>query len=240
MKTGLFLLFCAGLLAGCGVLPQRSARPAYYDFGPAHLDATVARFSQIRLQRVTAPGWLNSDAIHYRRLADEPGRVMSYADHRWLAPPPRLIAAQIRASTMHAVVRPPYMLRLRLERFEQDFRSAKRAYAIVQIEAKLSAPRGRIVGTHRFRVSTETPPNVRGAINGLSTLARRATLLILRWARQKIPRGGANGNPTSGCARGTTRRGTGHGPEAVPGAGRAPRNATCKNTAPGASESVAE
>lgn len=89
---------CAAIVAafglgGCLTRPAARANVAMFDLG----DVTVMAPAQTWLGSVdvSAPSWLESRAMQYR-LAAEPARRQSYAEHRWAANPSELLAAALR------------------------------------------------------------------------------------------------------------------------------------------------
>lgn len=176
-------------LGGCSVLPRPASPPRYHDFGPATVPASTLS-APIGLGGVSAPPWLEGDTIWYRFLKRDPTRLRAYAENRWLAPPPRLLAQAMREH-LHASDRPRYRLRLHLVRFEQDFTSLTRATVVVRIHAMLLDRAGLVWAQKLFQLSGPTTPDVSGAVDGLSALGEQAAKEISAWAAACTGSGGS-------------------------------------------------
>ena len=183
-------------LGGCSVLPRPTPSPRYHDFGPVVPPPATFRAS-IDIEGVTAPTWLERDAIWYRFLDHDPTRLRAYAENRWIAPPGTLIAQAVRDRLLdHGS--PRYRLRLRLTRFEQDFPSLTRATVVVRIRATLLDRAGRVWAQKWFQLSAPTTPDVSGAVNGLSTLGEQSAKEITAWAVQCTSSAGSEPRPACG------------------------------------------
>ncbi|MDE2149234.1 MAG: membrane integrity-associated transporter subunit PqiC [Gammaproteobacteria bacterium] len=167
-------------LSACSLAPPHAQSPQYHDFGPP-VAARAQTGASVGLREVTAPAWLDSGAIHYRLLADDPTRLRAYARQRWIAPPAELLAQNLREQ-LPAEGRPRYWLQLRLARFEQDFDGTAQSHAVIEVQALLLDADGAVRASRNFRFSAESPPNVDGAIAGLSALANQASQAIAAWS----------------------------------------------------------
>ncbi|MHB1827021.1 MAG: ABC-type transport auxiliary lipoprotein family protein [Steroidobacteraceae bacterium] len=167
-------------LGGCSLMPPRARLPRYEDFGALSSDQPPAGRA-LRLRAVDSPAWLDNGGIAYRLLAEHPHQLRAYAQHRWVAPPPQLLAQSIRARLPAGAA--PRVLRIRLLRFEQDFETADRARAVIVLRARLTGPDGHWIAARQFAISLPCAPDVDGAVSGLSTAARRASAAIVAWAR---------------------------------------------------------
>ncbi len=180
-------------LSGCSVLPRPAPPPRYHDFGPLAVPAATLS-APIDLAGVSAPPWLEGDAIWYRFLERNPTRLREYAENRWLAPPPRLFAQAMR-EYLHASDRPRYRLRLRLARFEQDFTGLTRARNVVLVHATLLDRAGLMRAQKWFQLSAPAAADVSGAVDGLSALGERAAKKISAWAAACTGSGGSASLP---------------------------------------------
>ncbi|MHB1566438.1 MAG: ABC-type transport auxiliary lipoprotein family protein [Acidiferrobacter sp.] len=190
MKPLLRGLMAAGALcaiAGCASLfPSRGPNlTVQHDFGPSptyHPQATVPI-----LLRVRAVPWLTGTTIHYRWAYQDPTAVYAYAENRWLAPPAVLLAARLRATLGPAPVAtappPLYRLVVTIQSFSQDFETPSTAHVHVQIEGRLDdASNGQRLAVDDLNWRRPCPPSARGAIAGLSKLARQASRVLAAWA----------------------------------------------------------
>ncbi|HPE04376.1 MAG TPA: hypothetical protein PK101_07165, partial [Thauera sp.] len=79
------------LLAGCQVFPERPPVAATYDLGTGERGSLANALAPARVT-VSAPAWLQVTAMHYRDVRGDPGRRRTYADNRWAAQPPAMLA----------------------------------------------------------------------------------------------------------------------------------------------------
>ena len=175
----------AFLLCGCGsLLPAPPPAPALYDFGPPPAEHNASA-GDVALAEVSAPAWFARNEIHYRFLYSDPMQVHSYAQHRWVAPPAQLFAARLRQLLGAPATLPRYLLRLRLESFEQDFSSPTQAQVSLVLTAELSdAASGRRLMLRQFRATAPASANVQGAVDGLSALADSTLARVANWAER--------------------------------------------------------
>src|SRR5579859_7597078 len=132
-----FMLLTVCAISGCSVLPAQATQPQTHDFGPLPVPAGIA--GMVRVDRVSAPAWIDDGAIHYRLLYSDPTSLRSYADHRWAAAPSDLLDLRLQAlmggrSSSGESAQPTRLLSVELMEFEQDFAAAKQAS--VQLVAK--------------------------------------------------------------------------------------------------------
>jgi cholesterol transport system auxiliary component len=165
-------------LPACSLLPERPKSPALHDFGPAGktLAAAPGAWSAAA---VDAPEWLQTENIRYRLLYAEPTRVRAYAQDRWLAPPPALLAQRLALSQGAAGVR----LKIKLLEFEQVFDSPQNAKAILAFRATALQPDNDTVLAEKvFQFAQATPEaNAQGAVSGFSTLIGQAVNALQTW-----------------------------------------------------------
>jgi cholesterol transport system auxiliary component len=173
------------LLGGCGgLLPAPPPAPALYDFGPPPA-VHSASAGNVALAAVSAPTWFARNEIFYRLSYSDPMRLHSYAQHRWVAPPAELCAARLRLLLGASATLPRYLLRLRLESFEQDFSSPTHAYVSMVLTAELrDAASGRRLAVRQFHATTPASANVQGAVDGLSALADDTLARVVEWAER--------------------------------------------------------
>ncbi|QSA98151.1 ABC-type transport auxiliary lipoprotein family protein [Methylococcus sp. EFPC2] len=142
---------------------------------------------------VEAPDWLKDPRIHYRLLYADPTRVRFYADNRWLAPPPDLLAQRLAAAGAGR----PYRLRIRLREFEQVFDTPDRARIVLGIVARAeSLEHGEFVAERRFDFALSTSsPDAQGAVQAFSTAVDQAAGEIGAWLESLANRPGQPASP---------------------------------------------
>lgn len=177
--TVLFMIFA---LAGCKVLPPRSPAPVYNDFGPPA--SSPIQSTAVTLGQVTAPIWLETGKILYRPAKDSTA-LHSYATQEWIGSPVNLLRQRL-LERLSGPRRQGYRLDARLDQFEQEFSRNGTAQAIIVLQARILSPDSRTLASRRFTFSTSTRPNVTGAVEGLSVIARKATKAIVRWANKAV------------------------------------------------------
>ena len=179
------------LAASClsQVLPEPPPPPMTYDFGPP-LDAPPAPLPvRFGLNAVTAPSWLRSPNIYYRRLDEQPARLLAYAQNVWIASAAELFAERLShhlARASSAAAREPLSLTLELVSFEHVYTAPDRAYVVARARALYDGRDG------RTREATfETRRAARPAVDGATAeLPRAADALlddVLAWLRETAP-----------------------------------------------------
>lgn len=175
------------LLAGCSILPKPAPTPKHYDLGPPPQGQALPPLpAGLVVENVSAPEWLQSSAIHYRLAYDDPNQLRSYAQHRWVAPPPELFQARLGQMVAQArAASPPavgsFTLNVTLEAFQQVFESASAAHVDIRLRARLDRP-GKEPATQVFTLRRDSPPNAPGAVRALATLTDTAIRDLLWWA----------------------------------------------------------
>lgn len=180
-------LACIGVLtaSACApLLPDPVAGPTLFDLGPLPAEESrPAIAAAVRLDRVRAPSWLDSTAMNYRLLHEQPAALHRYADHAWIAPPAELIRMRLEhLLTVDGSRADDRRLELELLTFEQLFHSADSAEVEIRLRARLLR-RGSEGGSieRSFRVASPVSPSVRGAIEGLPAVTDEALEQVLRW-----------------------------------------------------------
>lgn len=175
-------------VAGCSILPERPPASMLHDFGPAAAghQAPVRR----SMVEVDAPGWLQDDRIHYRRLYADPTRVDAYARSLWVAPLPELLKERLSETGGggHG-----YRLRLRLLDFEQVFDRRESAGVVMRFHAEVQGPDGRSVGARSFQLSRPTAtPDAAGAVAAFAGLITEAIAQLRGWFAE-LPQSAVDG-----------------------------------------------
>lgn len=131
---------CALLLAGCQVLPERPALAATYDLGAGERGTLAHALAPARVA-VSAPAWLQATSMHYRVLHSDPARRRAYADNRWAAQPPAMLALVLERR-LGAGEGGGCRLQVQLDEFEQLFHAADRSEARLVARFTLFPVRG--------------------------------------------------------------------------------------------------
>jgi len=184
-------LACAFLLAACAANHGR-ADMAYYDLGAA--EPSVAPVGPITLD-VRLAGWLDNPAMGYRLAFDNPQRLRTYAQARWVASPGQLVAQRLRQRLGVAGLASPCVLRVTIDEFGQTFLAPDASVATLRGEATLQLPGRPAVG--RQSLALEVPAITADAAGG----ARAMTVAVERLA--DTLRRWLNENDLSGCTKAT-------------------------------------
>ncbi len=176
------LILAAAGVAGCSLFPSRAPEMlTEHDFGPLRAHIRAHRTPPVILRVKSAP-WLSGTAIHYRLLYRDPTAIHVYAQNRWVAPPPALLKARVRwrlgAGPVPGAPAPARIDRLVivLTRFDQDFTAPDHAFVRLTATARLyNAATGRLVAQKTVDLKRRCAPDARGAVMGLSRLARSAS-----------------------------------------------------------------
>lgn len=184
---GLALAFAA---TGCSIVPPHAAPPLRHDFGPlppaaGASDPGPSRWA-LAVGEVSAPAWLDSDAIWYRHLYAEPTLVRGYGANRWIAQPADLVKLRLQAILAANDTTPDRArLDLRLIRFEQVFDSPHRARGVIEITAQLRS-HGDVLAESDFESVVHCAPDVDGAIDGLARASTIAMERVRDWANREL------------------------------------------------------
>ena len=169
-------------VAGCSLFPTRAPEILTdHDFGPLHAHAPMPHGAPV-IVRAKSVAWLSGTAIHYRLLYRDPTAVHVYAQNRWIAPPATLLKARIRwrlGMGPALSARPSAHIErlvIVLLRFDQDFTTPHRAFVRLEAAARLyDETTGRVLAQKTVDLKRRSAPNARGAVIGLSDLARKAS-----------------------------------------------------------------
>ncbi len=177
------------LLGGClsRVIPEPPPPPLTYDFGPPP-DVEPAPLSlPFTLENVSAPSWLRTPNIYYRRLDQHRGALQPYARNQWIAATPELFAERLadrlaRAAPAAADARLP--LRLEIVRFEHVYTAANESYVIARARASFDGFDGR-VRRREFEHREPAAASVHGATAALPRVADTLLDGVLEWLRSE-------------------------------------------------------
>ncbi len=183
--AGMFAL----LLGACSLGPAQKDTPATYDLGaPPVPSATLPRIGAgLLVQGVTAPGWLESQAMVYRLNYQDAARHQIYANSRWAAPPAALLAQRLRGQLAAASdggilgpadsARADYALRVELEEFSQVFDAVEASRAVIVARASIvNVTRRALHAQKTFTI--ERPAASQNAEGGVQALAAASGELV--------------------------------------------------------------
>jgi cholesterol transport system auxiliary component len=176
------------IATGClsQVLPEPETPAVTYDFGPPPETAPAPLPERFRLDAVTAPSWLRSANIYYRKLDEQPAALMPYAKNRWIASPAELFAERLSYRVARAEPEVPaeaLPLALELVSFEHVYASQDRSYVVARARASYD---GRD-GTTRERSFEKRIPAAASVHGATAELPRAADALlddVLAWLRE--------------------------------------------------------
>lgn len=171
MKTRLSLTAAALLLGACSLAPTAAPR-AVYDLGPTPAVAAGGGALAWRIAEVTAPPWLAGDGMAYRLAFRQPQRLETYRDSVWAAPPAALLTQRLRAQLAAPPAcagRPPALLAVELDEFEQVFASPTNSQVVLRLHATLwPAGAGAAVLQQHWRLERPAAPDAPGAVRALA------------------------------------------------------------------------
>lgn len=189
-------------LAGCINLDLggKGARPslAYFDLAgsvagnpsgnPAGTAPTVPALSAIGLRSVdvVAPSWLDAPAMQYRLVYSDPARRASFAESRWVAPPPELFEQALRKTMTQSDPRnAPGACRLQIDvdEFVQVFDTPQSSRGIIELRASLWASRADApVARRAFQASRAAQtPDARGGVAALAGATGDMSAALRDW-----------------------------------------------------------
>ncbi len=180
-RTLVLILTFLGL-AGCTLFPARAPQiMTEHDFGPLHTHAARAGMPAVFVRSKSVP-WLSGTTIHYRLLYRDPTAVHIYAQNRWIAPPAALLGARVRwrlgmgpVLAARAIAHIERLV-IVLVRFDQDFTAPHQAFVRLDATARLyDVATGRVLAQKTVDLRQTCAPDARGAVTGLSRLARMAS-----------------------------------------------------------------
>lgn len=186
-RRSLLILVCC---SGCSILPKKQPPVITVDLGPAPEGGSDANGRPIAIPSVSAPAWLESNAIEYRLEYEDGFRRQSYRDVRWVAPPAALIrqrfAERVSQRSDGKGAERPDILQIEIDEFVQVFDTPTSSRVNVQVRATVQGrqlpafTRGR---TFRVEKPAKTPDSA-GAIRALAAAVDEIVAQTLTWARE--------------------------------------------------------
>ncbi|AEM47417.1 protein of unknown function DUF330 [Acidithiobacillus ferrivorans SS3] len=188
------------LAAGCA-----SSAPwqAPYDITPPHpaplvsSKGTTTALPVLRLARVSAAHWLQTDAYQYHLLYQEPQRLLVYRDARWVGTPPQMIASRLQyqltgSGQWRAVLAgqsngtATWLLQVRLTDFVVNFSGPDTGKALVAGTATLvKAADHQVAAQHSFYfIETLPSASAQGGAAAMAAASERFVTAVSGWAAQ--------------------------------------------------------
>jgi len=188
----------AAIVAGCSIGPQQRPAQTEYDFrpAPAQLAASPRIREPVLVPEVTAPAWLDTNAMVYRLAYQDVASPRAYANSRWVMPAPALFTARLRdrlARESAAGVLAPEdnaradaVLRVELTEFAQVFSAPGSSEAVVQLRASLI--RGQKLAAQRTFVARKpaATADAPGAAAAFSAAADEAIDAVAVWTAEAL------------------------------------------------------
>ncbi|MDT8399918.1 MAG: ABC-type transport auxiliary lipoprotein family protein [Pseudomonadales bacterium] len=177
------------LLGACSVLPQPAPLPQQYDFGLPAARSISGGLPLVTLAGVTAPSWLDTTAILYRRLDQRPRSLHYYAQHAWVARPAELLEERLlnllSQGTPEGSAARPAVLEVNLVQLEQVFESPQSAYAQVAVRVSLDRRPAGLLLRREFSARQATDADVQGALVQLPLLVDEVLTELLAWLQEQ-------------------------------------------------------
>lgn len=202
-------LLCAGVLAGCSVLPAPPTRAEVYDFGPGLMAVAPsdrrAPLPPIALAEVGATGGMpeGSSALLYRLSYSNAQQLRPYTQARWSLPPAQLVqqALRDRLGQRRAVLLGddgiaqqikggalPTVVRVELEEFSQVFTAPAASVGLVRLRVSLaesSTAGERLLAQRVFVVQQPAATSdAAGGAQALSQATAQAAAELAQWIEQ--------------------------------------------------------
>lgn len=180
LASTLVLGACNGIGIGTAPKPVSS-----YDLGLVAIHSLPPEAVPARIQLV-APSWLEALAMQYRLEWDQPLRRRSFADSRWVAKPPELLARALdRAILSNGTDTSECRLRIELDEFIQTFAAENDSRVEIVARASwLPARSEAALARKEFRLSLPAnPPTAEGGVAAYRELAGQLSVQLAQWLR---------------------------------------------------------
>lgn len=176
------LVLAALLLGGCAGLISEPREPDHlHDLGP--VDERRADAPALRIERIHAPTWLDTDRIYYRQMEADPTRLRHYAQNRWIATPAELIGERLSTAFPDPGERGGLTLRGELVTFEQRFEDEDTSEAVLRMRAVLARD-GRTLDQRSFAFREPARTGVSGAVSAFARAAEDLEAALAEWAAE--------------------------------------------------------
>lgn len=186
MRTASSLVLAAALLTGCALNPGTPPR-SVYDLGPAAAAVAASGPLAWRIADVTAAPSAGGDGIAYRLAFQQAQRLEHYRDSVWAAAPAELLTQRLReqlTAPPGCTGKPPGLLTVHLDAFEQVFSSPTQSGAVLRVHATLWPASGTAgaVQQHWRLDQPATTPDAPGAVRALSQAVEAWLPQLAAWA----------------------------------------------------------
>jgi cholesterol transport system auxiliary component len=193
------LCACAAFLAGC-VHATQSNFLQHYTLSAAapslngEREAANAHGRILQITGIDVPDWLDGTAMYYRLDYRADGRLASYANSDWIAPPATLLQPLLQKAILagggwRAVIGPrnpasaDVELRIGLDDFSQSFSQPNASTGVLDATATLIATRDEhVIAQRHFRVEIAAPTaDAPGGAKALGIASARFADELQRW-----------------------------------------------------------
>lgn len=179
-------LLIALFLSSCGSLPKAGPQAALYDFGIGTAAPDIA-LTNIRVTSIEAGPGLDGSGMRYRLAYQNPARVYTFTESRWVSSPEKLLAGRLQ-QRLQASGEGNCSLIITLDAFDQIFDQPDRSHALVQMHAILKRGSGRQSIIQSFQAKAEhaaDSADARGGVAALVTASDHALAEIAGWATRQ-------------------------------------------------------
>jgi cholesterol transport system auxiliary component len=192
-------------LAGCAT-PQAPVAKAVYDFGPARSNSSVALASAAAKATSTAPNpvalalaevdastALDGLPVVYRLAYADAQQLRPYALARWSMPPAQLVRARLRdaLSARGPVLGPadgatPWLLKVELDEFSQQFDAPTRSSGAVRLHASLFNA-NKLVAQRTVQATAPAPSqDAAGGVRAITAATDDAVGQLAVWVTEQM------------------------------------------------------
>jgi len=192
------------LMTGCGSLGRPETPPTIYDIAP---QTTAVKRIEVPISDVDviAPSWLASSAMQYRLDPVSTLERRFYAGSRWAGMPAEMLDVVFGRilQTQTAANGSGCRLRIDLDEFIQRFDTLDRSIGLIEMRARLLAPRTDVIVAFKPFYIKRAAPSA-DAAGGVVALREGATALGLEmadWLTHLETTPGSQANIIERCAR---------------------------------------
>ncbi|MDO9600348.1 MAG: ABC-type transport auxiliary lipoprotein family protein [Azoarcus sp.] len=188
------------LLSACNGIGIPPKPVAIYDLGLIASRSLPADAVPSRIQFL-APTWLEVSAMQYRLEWDQPLRRRAFADSRWAAKPPEMLARALdRAVRSNGTATSECRLRIELDEFIQIFEAEDRSKVELVARASwLPARSEAALARKEFRLSQPADPTAEGGVAAYRELAAQFSDQLALWLSELDPPRTQALNKDMGC-----------------------------------------
>lgn len=196
-KAWLLLCACVPVLAGCMHTTKTQFLQHYTLSAPAPAvsgQAGNADRGTLQIAQIVVPQWLDGTAMYYRLDYEADGRLASYANSDWVAPPASLLEPLLQktildAGRWRAVIgprdpaTPDVVLQIRLDDFSQSFSQPHAGTGVLDATATLISNRDEhVVAQRRFHLEIRAPtPDAQGGAKALGEASAKFADELRAW-----------------------------------------------------------